>query len=152
MLQPPSNEALKLCLKWLRAGELTEAELRQKLEAKKLPESEISSALDYVQRKKWQSDERVAERTKELGDLKLHGKAKIESRLKQRGLDDEVVSEILADIGEEDEMAKAEKLLSSRLKEGSTPAQAARILASRGFDEEVIRSVLESHFPDWESY
>lgn len=131
---------------------MTEAELRTRLEAKKLPESQISSALDYVKRKQWQSDERVAERTKELGDLKLHGKAKIEDKLKQRGLAEEVVSEVLSEIGEEDELAKAQRLLASRLKEGATPSQAARVLASRGFDEEVIRAVLESRFPDWESY
>ncbi len=151
MLQPPSNEALKLCLKLLKAGDLTEAELRRKLEAKQLSESDISSAFEYVQKKKWQSDERTAERTKELGDIKLHGRAKIEDRLRQRGLTDETVSGILAEIEDEDEAAKAERLLDSRMKAETTPQQAARLLASRGFDEEVIRSVLESRFPDWES-
>jgi regulatory protein len=147
----PSSEALKLCLGWLRSGDLTEAELRRKLEAKGRPEEEIAAALTAVKARKWQSDERVVERVKEVGTHRLEGKSKIEAKLAQRGLDPEQLGEALSDLDEESEKSRALALLQLRLKASDSPAKAARILASKGFEEEVIRFALESLFPDWES-
>lgn len=145
-----ATESLKLCIKWLRSGDLTEAELRKRLLAKHRPDEEIESALEAVKSRKWQSDQRVIERVKETSSQRLEGKAKIESRLAKRGLGEEEVHEAVQDLDEDSEKDKARACLRLRLKDGDGPAKAARILATKGFDEEVIRSLLDELFTDWQ--
>lgn len=146
----PATESLKLCIKWLRSGDLTEAELRKRLLAKNRPDEEIESALEAVKSRKWQSDGRVIERVKETASLRLEGRAKIESRLAKKGLGEEEVQEAVSDLDQDSEKEKALACLRLRLKGGDAPAKAARLLASSGFDEEVIQSVLEEAFPEWQ--
>ncbi len=146
----PATESLKLCIKWLRSGDLTEAELRRRLEAKGRPIDEIESALGFAKLRRWQSDERVIERVIETSSQKLEGRAKVESRLAKKGLGEEAVREALLNLDEESEKEKALALLRQGLKPADRPAKAARMLASKGFAEEVIRSALEDAFPDWQ--
>ncbi len=146
----PATESLRLCIKWLRSGDLTEAELRKRLLAKNRPDEEIESALEAVKSRKWQSDERVIERVKETSAQRLEGRAKIESRLAKKGLEEEEVQEAVSGLDEDSEREKARACLRQKLKGGESPAKAARILASRGFEEEAIRGVLEEFFPDWQ--
>lgn len=146
----PATESLKLCIKWLRSGDLTEAELRIRLQGRKRPEEEIESALEAVKSRRWQSDERVKERVVETSTHRLEGRRRIESRLAQRGLAEEQVSEAVSNLDEESEKEKALLLLRQKLKPSDGPAKATRMLASKGFEEEIIKSALEDAFPDWQ--
>jgi regulatory protein len=144
--------AKQLAVKWLAASDKTEAELRTRLQKRGYPEAEITSALRDLAQGRWLDDQRVLER--EIEQSIAHpgiGREKTRATLLKRGLDEEIVENSLIAWSEEDETAKAAAFLEARLKPEDAPARAARMLVSRGFSEEAVRSALERRFPDWES-
>ena len=62
--------------------------------------------------------------------------------LEAKGADASRVSELYGD--EQDERKRAVQLLSMKFPNGTSIVKAGRFLASRGFEEEVIVSVVES--------
>lgn len=141
-------EALKECVKWLKTADLTEAEITERLAKKGYDSQVIASVVEQLKNRTWVSDQRVAERQGELAKQKLVGRLKLEQTLEKRQVSDDLRETVLEDFDEASEAERAHNLLDQRLKEGDTIAKAARILGSRGFTEEVIRSVLESRYPD----
>ena len=142
------NEALKECIKWLKTADLTEAEISDRLAKKGYDSNVIASVVDQLKNRTWINDQRVAERQAELAKQKLVGRLKVEQTLEKRQVAETQRDSVLEDFDDASEAERAHNLLDQRLKEGDGIAKAARILGSRGFTEDVIRTVLESRYPD----
>ena len=70
------------------------------------------------------------------------------AELVRRGLEvEEAETLVLARVSEESERERAQAMVARRRSEWKRPEQAARYLASRGFDEELVRSLVEELFP-----
>ncbi len=142
------NDALKECVKWLKSADLTEAEIADRLATKGYDSNVIASVVEQLKNRTWVNDQRVAERQAEIAKQKLVGRLKVEQTLEKRQVAEDKRESVLEDFDDASEAQRAHNLLDQRLKEGDGIAKAARILGSRGFTEEVIRSVLESRYPD----
>lgn len=144
-------EAAKtLAVKWLAASDKTEAEIRVRLERKGFEQEVITSALLELKERRWLDDARVLEREADQARLSpVIGVEKARHKMLQRGLDDDAVAAELENWEPDEEATKAESFLRRKMIEN--PAQAARLLAARGFQEEAIRTALDRVFPDWES-
>lgn len=142
--------ARNLAVKWLAASDKTEAELRTRLERKGFEEDIIASALLDLKERRWLDDTRVLKReanqAKEIVGL---GREKARHKMLQRGLDEDAVNAEFESWSSDEEAAKAEAFL--RKKRIESCEKAARLLGSRGFGEEAIRTALDRVFPDWES-
>jgi regulatory protein len=146
-----ADDAFHLCAKWLEAADKTEAELRTRLEKRGVPTDSVDSAIDRLKSLGWQDDQRVIDREVELSQTRRGiGKLKTAQRLVRRGLEPDQAEDAVSGFDEASERKRALEVLRKKLKANDGPAKAGRMLASRGFDEEVIRSVLEEHFGDWE--
>ena len=122
----------------------SETELRQKLEGKFDPD-DIEAALQYGQERGWvpKADESKAQLSESLAEslhLRLKGIDFINEHLAQKGL-----PPIAPDPSRE--LEKARKLLENRFPDTEgmdhqSRSRASRLLASRGFDLELIQSLL----------
>ena len=147
-MNKPVDEALALALRYLRAAERTEAELRAHLTGKGVSEAEVNRVVAAMLARRFVSDERVAEREVELakGARKV-GKEKAKARLLHRGTPEEVVEKAVAGYEQSEEADNALSLLRTKFKPTDDPARAARFLLARGFGEETVRAALEQTFP-----
>ena len=139
--------ALRLLVK----SDRFEAGLRQQLVAKGHSETNIDSVLEELKDKRFIDDSRV---TGDAVSHKLregkHGRIRIQAELEKLGADPAILEEWL-NAAEETEFERAKGLAAQRIEKGDSPGKVARFLASRGFDEETVRSVLELLDPDWAS-
>lgn len=133
------NEALVLAIKILKQGDHSEARLREKLSA--FSPEEVDEALAHARQKKWVDDHRLAERTVEKARTAHLSRQQTETQLEKLGL-----PTTLLEWSDGDERKSAQGQLLKRLKPGDGIARAARVLTSRGFDEDVVRSLLEEWF------
>lgn len=144
MTRPRS--ALADAVRLLEARDFTRAELLARLALRGHAEPEAEAAVAGLERRGFVRDARVAERAVELGRTRRGvGLAKLRAELEGRATDPEVVERATE---EYDERAVAEAVLAARFPGGGDPAKAARLLASRGFDEETVRAVVESRWPE----
>ncbi len=145
-------DPFELCVSWLKSSDRTEHELKQRLKKRGVDEATADQALGRLKELGWLSDDRVVQREVELARTrKGQGKLRTRAQLLKRGIDEDQAEKALSESSEEDELARAEAVLNKKLKPDDGPPKAARLLASRGFEEEVIRSALESRFGDWEA-
>lgn len=135
-------------MKWLARRDLTEAELRARLERAATPASVVEAVVAHARARKWVDDTRVATRTTEIAaHHKALGTAGIDHVLKRKGVD-ETLRETVLDGDEEQPRATA--LATKERDRGRTAAQTARKLASKGYSEESIRGALDATFPGWD--
>ncbi len=140
---------MSLALRWLAAAERTEQEVRSRLLKKGFFESDINHVVERLNESGLLSDERVLEREAEQAAKSLHtGKLKAKQSMLKRGLDEEAVEDAVREMPDEAELLKARHILRLKLKPGDSPARAARLLAARGFDEEIVRMAVAERFPD----
>lgn len=146
-MKPPPLESLSWCLKRLSRSDQTERQLRDSLARRGAEEEEVDQALAWLKARGLLSDQRTGARHVEVArSRRLMGEEGIRSELESMGLDP--VAFLSESEEEEAEEERAKTLLQARLKPGDGPAKAARVLASKGFGEEVIRSVLASRYPE----
>jgi regulatory protein len=86
------NSAKQLAVKLLARREHSETEIRQKLQQREFSSSEIDEALVELQKGDWQSDERFAEAYIRSRRLKGFGPVRIAVELRERGVDEAIVS------------------------------------------------------------
>jgi SOS response regulatory protein OraA/RecX len=134
--------ALAKVLRKLRAGDRFEAEIRELLTPYS-PET-AERVMGFVKQHRLLSDERTAEnlatrRSKVGGD-------RLRQELESRGASTEVIEKAMP--SEVEQKYRIDSLLHSRFSATGDRAKAARWLASRGFDEDAVRSAVESYFGD----
>ena len=137
--------------RYLKGAEKTEAELRAHLALKGVTPGNIDRVTVYCLEKGYVSDERVAARAVELArDRVQTGRIKVGEALLRRGIESETVEDILASYTDDEELETALAFLKRKLSPTDSPQKAARMLTTKGFSEETVRSALERHFPDLE--
>ena len=132
--------ALPYAVKLLAGRDKSESKLRAALERKAYPANEIDSAIARVKALGYLNETRFAQsKTRELLRQKKTP-SDIRQRLERDGLSASVIDPVLeAETAGFDPLSAARALLT---KKKATGLKAARFLASRGFDDEVIRAVL----------
>jgi len=141
----PRDVAIQL----LARREYSRAELARKLQQKSFDGDEIDACLNALAEQALQSDARFAESFVRSRIARGQGVIRIKGELRQRGVDQETLSEALAAVEEREaidwfELAK-ETLARRYDSPGETPKERAkreRFLATRGFDFEQIRYAL----------
>ncbi len=134
-------------MNYLARREHSRLELEQKLAARDFDETEIREALDRLIVDGLQSDARFAESFVNARIQRGKGPVKIQSELKQRGVDDALISQYLN--GQTDWYVQACKVRCKRFGE-ALPSEypqrmrQARFLQQRGFTHEQINSVLKT--------
>lgn len=136
-----SMDAYQCAVTLLGRRERTEAALGAALRAKGYPEKEVAAALGRVRRLGYLDDGRVAQARALRELLEGRSRADVVRRLVARGVNEGVAAQAVEDATralDYDEEAAARALIARRRLTG---VKAARLLASRGFDEPLIRRV-----------
>ncbi|MBE0462809.1 MAG: regulatory protein RecX [Halomonadaceae bacterium] len=138
-----------IALQLLSRREYSRAEIAQRLTKKAFENADIEACLDTLEEQGLQSDVRFAESFIRSRIIRGQGVIRIKGELRQRGIDQEILSNALVAV-EENEGVDWFELASATLARrfsspGDTPKERAkreRFLASRGFDFEQIRYAL----------
>lgn len=134
--------ALQQALKWLERREYFSEELRARLLSAGWPEEEVALALATLTEKRLLSDERALEVSLAYrSGKKAVGRIRLQRELEQKGADPSKLSSMRAD--DQEERLRAKELLATKFPGTVVIPKAARFLASRGFEEDIIESVLE---------
>lgn len=138
-----------IALQLLSRREYSRAEIAQKLKKKAFENADIEACLDALEAQGLQSDVRFAESFIRSRIIRGQGVIRIKGELRQRGINQEILSNALAVVEEHegvDWFELASNTLARRFSSpGDTPKERAkreRFLASRGFDFEQIRYAL----------
>jgi regulatory protein len=144
----PQVSLRQRALDYLAKREYSVAELAQKLNTVarqyELDADEIPEILADFQKRNWVSDTRFTEQILHARKSKF-GVARIANELKEKGVSDELISEAVQDV-KENELANAKAVW--RKKYDAAPnsreewAKQARFLQSRGFGFEIIKKVI----------
>ena len=121
--------------------------LRQKLLTRKYAAAEIDEALAKLKKYNYLDDEEICRR--QFENLYAEGKLSVRQivvKLIQRGFDKNFIEQLIPDDSDEHERLAAEKLLTKKFIGGKNfdKAKAWQFLTARGFDGEIISSVIES--------
>ncbi|GGC76375.1 regulatory protein RecX [Vreelandella lutescens] len=138
-----------VAIQLLARREYSRAELARKLQQRSFEADDIDACLDALAEQSLQSDTRFAESFVRSRIARGQGVIRIKGELRQRGVDQETLSEALAAVEEREaidwfELAK-ETLARRYDSPGETPKERAkreRFLATRGFNFEQIRYAL----------
>lgn len=138
------EKALRTALRLLRHRDRTEEEVRRRLESKGTAEGVLELVLTTLKGARYLDDARLADRAAELARTdRPIGRLRLESELRGRGTDEESIDTALEPFDDVAEAERAEALLRSRLKPDDPVRKSAAYLARRGFDDEVVRTVIE---------
>lgn len=139
----------EMAINFLARREYSRAELESRLARKEVAPEEIAACLDALAEQGLQSDARFAESFARTRVLRGQGARRIQSELFQRGVEQGVQRQALADVVAQENVdwfALAADTLARRFQTpGDTPKERARrerFLASRGFEFEQIRHAL----------
>lgn len=136
-------DLLAYAFRALGARAMTAHELRAKLSARCEDPERVDAVLARIQELGYQSDEQVAGSE---GRRRGVGAFRVRQRLRQRGVDDALITETLAQRDPDEELADACRLLESRwpglARKKDPRASAYALLARRGFGSAVIWEAL----------
>ena len=132
---------------------LSENELRVKLKQKKYDENIIDETIDYLKEKEYLNDLEFANIfSSENIRNKLWGKNKVKAELMRRGVNNEIISQVLSekfpagnDLNNAVELAQKKYLLLSKrnLEQKKIKEKIISFLFSKGYDYEVIKEAVE---------
>lgn len=149
MTSEQAREAKRVALRWLRMRDFSRQELEQKLAVRGFEPVIIEETLEWLQKNRWQSDRRMAERLSErLTQEQPSGWQRIQDEFQKRGLSP---PEELEDPYQEE--ARAVEALNrhfGRPPDEPEPKLAARwfqFLLRRGFEPETARHALQRWHP-----
>ncbi|RRD47488.1 regulatory protein RecX [Tessaracoccus sp. OH4464_COT-324] len=149
--------ARRIALDLISARPRSEAELRGALARRNVPEKVIDDLCARFKEVRLLDDAAFAAAVVHSRlRHSLHGSARIAHELRNKGVSDELVAEMLGEIGEEDELAGARELASKKLRSlrGQPLHVAQRRLAGtlsrRGFSQSVVIRVVEEALVDWQ--
>ena len=145
---PDRKTALQKAVDYLARREHSQHELHQKLIAREYSEAEIQQALQRLQEKDLQSDERFARSYVSSRYDRGHGPYKIIMELKQRGVDESMLTAIVYDEQydwfEKALLAYQKKYGNREIDDYSDRVKRARFLQQRGFSSEQIQFAMET--------
>ena len=134
-----NQDALKVALEAIRRRDRFESELRSLLETKGF---EVEPVIDYLRGRRFLDDRKVASTEVDRLSRKGLGPDRIRAELEARGAEDTAISNALAELGSQEETAKA--ALAKKFPGEIDVPRAMRFLLSRGFEEDVARSAIEA--------
>lgn len=142
-----SKQIKQYLLRLLTKRDYSEQELRNKLRARGEDETTIEKILDEFKAKAWQSDQRIAENLVHSKKLR-EGSLKILYLLKQRGLDETLVKDLMPN--HETSIDIALDLLNKKYSSFAQPSLAEkqkylRFLLTRGFPREVAYAAIHAY-------
>jgi len=144
-------KAFNAAANFLRARERSEKEIRNKLRTKEYSENIIEKVLEKLKELNLVDDKRFAEMfVRDRMKLKPKGKKSLEIELKQKGIDNKIILEVLDHlINSESEKELLERVLEKAKKKYGdlsvleNKQKIVRYLISRGFSYDLINSNLE---------
>jgi regulatory protein len=140
--EPTAADLRERALRLLARREHSRAELMRKLESAGFAREEIGTLLDDFETRNWLSDQRFAESY--VADHRARaGSIKLAYDLRQRGVPDSVIENVLSD-NRDSELARAREVWQKKFKappaNADEKARQMRFLLSRGFPPDVIRN------------
>lgn len=123
------------CLDLLARSDRTREEIRSVLIARDFDPFEVDEMLDKLERRGFLKDRRVAERVIETSK---DSSSRLRQKLEKRKVEPTVIEEALAEIPFDRELSCAVAILQSR--GWKSWAQAARHLAGKGYEDEIVTS------------
>jgi regulatory protein len=143
---PQLRGALSLALAKVAQSDKLAAEIESLLSGRGYDGETISAVLELMHKRRVLDDRRTIINTLErYSGRRAQGLEKIRAELIERGAPEDIVDEVLAGSAP-DERVRAVHLLRSRSFAAGDAAKAGRFLLSRGFDEDLVHSVVEEHF------
>ncbi len=139
-----SPAAVTACLRLLRSRDLLPSEMRAKLLERGFAEGETDPALAWVCHVLGIRQDRLAESLADQHRRHGWGPEAVRAKLLAKGVDPDLADELAAST-EEDSRTAVERWLEKRPALASDPGKLARFLASKGFEEDVIRWALEAY-------
>ncbi len=141
---------LPTAIKLLARREHSRVELRQKLGRQgKFNSKQIDEALTKLVQSGYLSDRRFAEQF--VGSrLRRWGRRRIEYELAQRGIDKALILDVLANVDEDDEVARTLAVLRQKNPEplvarSKQELRCRRFLTGRGFSAKAISRAIDAH-------
>ncbi|AWN22603.1 recombination regulator RecX [Deinococcus irradiatisoli] len=135
---------MEYALRALAQRALSAAELRGKLEKRSQNEEHVQGVLSRLTELRYLDDNQVA---RIEGQRRGVGAYRVQARLKQRGVAQDVIEQTLQERDPDEDLAQARALLERRLsalRRGTNPRMKAYgLLARRGYGGDVIRRALE---------
>ncbi|WP_058485406.1 RecX family transcriptional regulator [Defluviitalea phaphyphila] len=145
------NKAKNIALNFLSYRPRSEKEIRNKLASKEYDEAIIEKVIDFLKKYDYVNDEKFAiNYVKYYTHTKILGKKKIEYDLKQKGIKQKIIENVLNNI-ELDELNNALKLIEKKcpLKENIDQKKKQKIyqfLLRKGFSYDVIKKAFKIYF------
>ena len=143
---------LKLCYYYLSIRNRSEKEMREYLVKKKAPEEVIERIIKSLKDHKFLNDEAFARSwVLNRARLKPKGKTLLKIELRQKGITDDIVQKVLAEVQEEipSELEQAKSLITKRMQrlEGAPRdeiySKVGGFLARRGFSWDVVKKAID---------
>jgi SOS response regulatory protein OraA/RecX len=144
-------KARAVALRMLRASAKLGNEVRARLTERGFGPDVIERILTELHAKKVLNDAVTLDAAVASAKRRGYGVDHVRASLLRRGAREEDVEAALQGIDEREQQAIAESLLAERPAYKSRPKRAIRLLESRGFDEDTVRTVIERLYgADWE--
>jgi regulatory protein len=147
------ERALAFAYAYLNRRELTEAEVRRRLETRGIDTATAAAAIETLRDQGYLDDERFARLfTQDKRDLEQWGNERIRRTLLERGIDRDLVEAALSQAPAEDELDRARALLRRRfpgpLLDRRDCDRALGVLLRKGFDADLAVEALAGHGRD----
>lgn len=145
------TEILKRITKYCADAEKCTHDVISKLESWEVPENEHQNILERLRSENFLDEERYVKRfVDEKWKLDKWGKLKIENALRQKEIDDTLITEALGEINDKEYLEMMHEVLrkkSREVKTGKPGDDAKRVMLfaqGRGYEEDLVLSWMES--------
>lgn len=133
--------AEKRALYYLKNGEKSEHQIRQKLEEGLYPEETIEATLEFLRKHRLADDTRLTENY--IDEMKgSRSRREMEAKLYQKGLKGDKVKQLLSEVSQEDEYSACEKAL--RKHPPKDKRKDAAYLMRKGFSWDAVEHALQA--------
>ena len=150
LLENQKKLAKQQALRILSSSSKTRKELINRLRQKKFTQDAVDYAMNFVDKYEFINEEDMAEKlVSGVYKHKKYSKKKIQNELRQKGIDYEVINELVSDIDDEEEYENAmhfaqKKYKSISAKDNETiKKRLISALSYRGFNYDIIRKVID---------
>ncbi|MBO5644942.1 MAG: regulatory protein RecX [Lentisphaeria bacterium] len=150
----PKISAMDKALKILAAAPVTEFELRRKLFRAGYPEILVDQAVSECRRRNYINDELLASDCADYLTARGNGSRMVRVKLRRRGLDPELVNEVMENVDPEQELEAARYALDTKLRLLSREKdyrkkkeKAFRFMVTRGYTSNIISKLFSEI--DW---
>ncbi|MGP1410455.1 MAG: regulatory protein RecX [Peptoanaerobacter stomatis] len=150
LLENQKKLAKQQALRILSSSSKTRKELINRLRQKKFTQDAVDYAMNFVDKYEFINEEDMAEKlVSGAYKRKKYSKRKIQNELRQKGIDYEVINELVSDIDDDEEYENAMHFAQKKYKSISTKdnetikRRLISALSYRGFNYDIIRKVID---------